>query len=382
MNEVLIVAAEASSVTYAQRLLEYWKSNGRDVKAFGVGSKEMEKLGFERIGSSEDMAVVGAAEIISAYSRLKKVFDGLVAAAAERRPKVAIVMDYPEFNLMLSKRLHALGIPVVYYISPQVWAWRKGRVETIKKYCKKVFVLFPFEVPFYKAHDVPCEFVGHPILDELDDKLFDETYRKNHRNQCGIQDAEVVLGLMPGSRNLELKQHFEIQLEVARRLMKKHLNLKIVIMVAPTFDKEKLEPYLENFRLPYMILKDDPARMVHLADFMLVASGTATLMVGLLQKPMVIMYRMKFMTGIFAKILVRGVKYFGLVNLILGREVCPERWQSGANVEELYRLMERYLEDPVYSQKVRTELGELRQHLGNKGATARVAQSLEEFFKS
>lgn len=382
MNEVMIVAAEASSVTYAQRLLEYWKKQNKPIKAFGVGSADMEKLGFERIGKAEEMAVVGAAEIISAYSRLKKVFDDLVAAAALRRPKVVIVMDYPEFNLMLSKKMHALGIPVVYYISPQVWAWRKGRVKTIKKYCKKVFVLFPFEVPFYKEHDVPCEFVGHPILDELDDKLFDETYRKNHRNQCGIRDDEIVLGLMPGSRNLELKQHFDIQLEVARRLSKKYQNVKVLIMVAPTFDKEKLEPYLENFRLPYIVMKDDPARMVHLADYILVASGTATLMVGLLQKPMVIMYRMKFMTGVFAKIFIRGIKFFGLVNLILGREVCPERWQSEANPDTLFTLMDRYFQDPDYAAKVRSDLAGLRQHLGNKGATERVAKSLEEFFPS
>jgi lipid-A-disaccharide synthase len=380
MSEVMIVAAEASSVIYAQRLLEHWQREGKEIKAFGVGSREMEKLGFERIGKAEEMAVVGAAEIISAYSRLKKVFDDLVTAAAARRPKVVIVMDYPEFNLMLSKKMHALGIPVVYYISPQVWAWRKGRVKTIKKYCKKVFVLFPFEVSFYEEYQVPCEFVGHPILDELDDKLFDEAYRKNHRNQCGIRDDEVVLGLMPGSRNLELKQHFQIQLEVARKLANKYQNLKIIIMVAPTFDKEKLEPYLEDFRWPYVIIKDDPARMVHLADFMLVASGTATLMVGLLQKPMVIMYRMKFMTGLFAKLFIRGVKYFGLVNLILGREVCPERWQGDANPDTLFGLLDRYFQEPQYAAKVRSELGELRQHLGDKGATKRVAQSLEEFF--
>jgi len=382
MNEVLIVAAEASSVTYAQRLLEYWQRRQFPVKAFGVGSQDMEKLGFERIGKAEEMAVVGAAEIISAYSRLKKVFDDLVAAAATRRPKVAIVMDYPEFNLMLAKKLHALGIPVVYYISPQVWAWRKGRVKTIKKYCKKVFVLFPFEVPFYQEHGVPCEFVGHPLLEELEDKLFDPAYLKTHRNQCGIRDDEVVLGLMPGSRNLELKQHFAIQLEVARKLAKKYQNLKILIMVAPTFDKEKLEPYLEDFRLPYVIMKDEPSRMVHLADYVLVASGTATLMVGLLQKPMVIMYRMKFLTGVFARLFIRGVKYFGLVNLILGREVCPERWQSDANPETLFALMDRYLQDPSYAAKVRGELAELRQHLGDKGATERVAHSLEEFFRS
>ncbi|HEY8272613.1 MAG TPA: lipid-A-disaccharide synthase, partial [Pseudobdellovibrionaceae bacterium] len=132
----------------------------------------------------------------------------------------------------------------------------------------------------------------------------------------------------------------------------------------------------------YIIMKEDPARMVHLADFILVASGTATLMVGLLQKPMVIMYRMKFMTGVFARFLVRGVKFFGLVNLILGREVCPERWQSDANPETLFELMDRYFQDPQYAAKVRSELGELRQHLGNKGATKRVAQSLEEFFTS
>ncbi|MBC7370453.1 MAG: lipid-A-disaccharide synthase [Bdellovibrionaceae bacterium] len=382
MNQVMIVAAEASSVTYAQRLLEYWQSENKKIKAFGVGSKDMEKLGFERIGKAEEMAVVGAAEIISAYSRLKKVFDDLVAAAAERRPNVVIVMDYPEFNLMLSKKLHALGIPVVYYISPQVWAWRKGRVKTIQKYCQKVFVLFPFEVAFYKEHDVPCQFVGHPILDELDEKLFDPVYRKNHRNQCGIRDDEIVVGLMPGSRNLELKQHFAIQLEVAKKLALKHQNVKVLIMVAPTFEKEKLEPYLEDFRLEYIVMKDDPARMVHLADFVLVASGTATLMVGLLQKPMVIMYRMKFMTGLFAKIMIRGVKYFGLVNLILGREVCPERWQSGANTETLFTLMDRYFTDPAYTAKVREDLAGLRQHLGDKGATKRVAESLEEYFKS
>lgn len=381
MNEVMIVAAEASSVTYAQRLLEYWKSQNKEIKAFGVGSREMEALGFERLGKAEEMAVVGAAEIISAYSRLKKVFDDLVAAAAARRPKVVIVMDYPEFNLMLAKKLHALGIPVVYYISPQVWAWRKGRVQTIKKYCQKVFVLFPFEVAFYKEHNVACEFVGHPILDELDERLFDKAYRKTHRNQCGIRDDEIVLGLMPGSRNLELQQHFGIQLEVARKLSKKYQNLKILILVAPTFDKEKLEPYLEDFRLPYIVMKDDPARMIHLVDFMLVASGTATLMVGLLQKPMVIMYRMKFLTGVFAKLFIRGVKFFGLVNLILNREVCPERWQSGANPDTLFELMDRYFQDPVYADKVRNDLGELHKYLGDKGATKRVAASLEEYFQ-
>ncbi|ASD64120.1 lipid-A-disaccharide synthase [Bdellovibrio bacteriovorus] len=381
MDQVLIVAAEASSVTYAQRILEAWKRKGRKVHAFGVGSQDMEDIGFERLGKSEEMAVVGAAEIISAYSHLKSVFDSLVAEAEKRRPKVAIVMDYPEFNLMLAKKLHALGIPVVYYISPQVWAWRKGRVKTIKKYCKKVFVLFPFEVPFYEEHGVPVEFVGHPLLDELDERLIDDLdYRKTHRNQCGIRDNEIVLGLMPGSRRLEVKQHLDIQLDAARILSKKFPNLKVLILTAPTFTKEYMQDRLENFRLPYMLLKDEPFRMIHLVDMMLVASGTATLQVGLLKKPMVIMYKMKWLTGIFAKLFVRGTKYFGLVNLILNKEAVPELFQSEVTAENLAAELERYVLDKKYHDSVVADLGQVRQYLGDKGATERVVKALEEYF--
>lgn len=380
MDQVLIVAAEASSVTYAQRILETWKKQGRKIHAFGVGSQDMEKLGFERLGKSEEMAVVGLAEVIAHYSHLKSVFDNLVAEAEKRRPKVAIVLDYPDFNLRLAEKLHGLGIPVVYYISPQVWAWRKGRVHAIKKYCKKVFVLFPFEVPFYEEHGVPCEFVGHPLLDEMDERLInDPAFLKTHRNQCGIRDDEIVLGLMPGSRHSELKQHFQIQLDTARILSKKHPNLKILILTAPTFDKEKMQEYLEDFRLPYILLKDEPFRMIHLVDIMLVASGTATLQVGLMKKPMVIMYKVKWLTGVLAKLIVRGTKYFGLVNLILGKEAVPERFQSDVNPEHLAALVDRYISEPNYRSQVVGDLEQLRQHLGAKGATQRVVRALDEF---
>ncbi len=383
MDQVLFVAAEASSVTYAQRILETWKKQGRKIHAFGVGSQDMENLGFERLGKSEEMAVVGAAEIINHFGLLKGVFDSLVAEAEKRRPKVAVVMDYPEFNLMLAKKLHAMGIPVVYYISPQVWAWRKGRVKTIKKYCKKVFVLFPFEVQFYEEHGVPCDFVGHPLLDELDERLIDDaTYFKTHRNQCGIRDDEIVLGLMPGSRRLELKQHFQIQLDAARILSKKYSNLKVLILTAPTFSKEQMQDYLEDFRLPYILLKDEPFRMIHLVDMMLVASGTATLQVGLLKKPMVIMYKMKWLTGIVAKLVVRGTKYFGLVNLILNREAVPERFQGDVTPEKIAALLEQYIVNPEYYAKVKSDLGELRSYLGDKGATQRVVAALDEYLKS
>jgi lipid-A-disaccharide synthase len=382
MDQVMIVAAEASSSLFALRLLEHWKKEKKQIHAFGVGSQDMENIGFERLGKSEEMAVVGAAEIAEHFGKLRAVFNSLVEQAAKRRPKVVIVMDYPEFNLMLSKKLHALGIPVVYYVSPQVWAWRRGRVDTIKKYCKKVLVLFNFEVPFYQAKGVPVEFVGHPILDELDPKYFDKGYQKGHRNRCGIQDQDIVIGLMPGSRRLELKMHMQIQLEVARRLYTHYPHIKVLLMCAPTVDPETLRDLLEDVRYPIILQKDDPYEMMNLCDYILAASGTATLMVGLMEKPMVIMYRMKWLTGVIAKIIVRGVKFFGLPNLILGREVVPERWQGGASADELYELMKRYIDDPNWTAQVRRDLASLKNLLGDRGATARAAQALEEYFQT
>ncbi len=381
MSQVLIVAAEASSALFATRLLEHWKASNRNIRSFGVGNQDMENLGFERLGKSEEMAVVGAAEIIEHYGKLKAVFNSLVEQAILRKPDVAIVMDYPEFNLMLAKKLHALGISVVYYVSPQVWAWRKGRVETIKKYCTQVFVLFPFEVAFYKEKQVACEFVGHPVLDEMDEKFFSPEYFKLHRQRYGIQDDEFVIGLMPGSRQGELKQHLGIQIEVARRLYKKYPKIRVLMMCAPTVAKEQLQELMGDVRFPYMLLKEEPLEMIHLADAILVASGTATLMVGLLEKPMVIMYKMKWLTGIFAKLFIRGIQFFGLINLILNREAVPERWQGGANPDELFRLMSRYIEEPSYRDSVILDLKKIRPFLGEKGATRRVAQALEVYFQ-
>lgn len=378
----MIVAAEASSALFAQRLIEFWNKQGRRIHAFGVGTQAMEDLGFERLGKSEEMAVVGAAEIIEAYGHLKSVFNRLVEEAARRRPSVVIVMDYPEFNLMLSKKLHALGIPVVYYVSPQVWAWRKGRVMTIKKYCEKVLLLFPFEIPFYESKGVKHDFVGHPILDELDPKYLSKEYRDLHRHRYGIQDHEVVVGLMPGSRRGEIKQHLDIQLQVAARLHKEFPQTRIMLMVAPTLTKEYLQERLGDIKFPIMVIKDEPFEMIHLADIVLAASGTATLMVGLLEKPMVIMYKLKWLTGIFARLVVRGVKFFGIVNLISGKEIVPERWQSGTEPDHLFDLMARYIREPAYKEQVIQDLRKIRAHLGDVGATQRVSKSLEPYVGS
>lgn len=382
----MMIAAEASSTHYAAQLIREWQTQLKSKKLpfdkidfFGVGSLEMESLGFSRIGKSEEMAVMGIVEIAQHYSFLKKIFYQLVEAAEKQRPDVVILMDYPDFNLRLAKKLKAMGIKVFYYISPQVWAWRKSRIHDIKRDCEKVFLLFPFEQKFYEQYQVPYEFVGHPLLDDLNPDLLDKEKIQFQRSKYGISPKEKVLALMPGSRRSEIEQHFQIQQDVAKNLSLKYNHLRILVCVAPPLSKEYLQQKMENFNLPYILIKEDPNQMISLADYVLVASGTATLMVGLLEKPMVIMYRMKWLTGVIGQILIRGLKYFGLVNLILDEEVVPERKQGDVTVPEITKLVDRYISDPTYTEKTIQNLKKVKLLLGDKGAAHRVVQSLNQY---
>ncbi|AZZ37191.1 lipid-A-disaccharide synthase [Bdellovibrio sp. qaytius] len=379
----MIVAAEASSAYYALKLMKYWKEQGLDLDISGVGSQAMEDFGMRRFGKSEDMAVVGVAEVIAHYSELKAVFHKLVEEAIRIKPKFLLLMDYPDFNLKLAKtlkqKLGPHGIKVFYYISPQVWAWRKGRIFDIKKHCDKVFLLFPFEKKFYDQHNVPYEFVGHPLLEDLDPKLLDLKQQELARQKYGVGPNERILALMPGSRKSEIQLNFGVQLEVARALAKKYDFLRIMIFVAPTLSKEYISDFVVeklDYKMPYMLIQDDPNKMISLAHYVLATSGTATLMVGLLQKPMVIMYRLKWISGVIGRILVRGIKYFGLVNLIMNEEVVPERLQSAADSDKLIPLLEKFIEDEAYAQATIKKLAQLQYQLGDVGATARVGEAL------
>lgn len=378
--EVLIIAAEPSSVLYAQRLLELWQRQNIKVKAFGVGDQQMEKLGFVRLGKSEEMAVMGMAEVLKHYSHIKSVFEKVLNEVKVKKPQVALLLDYPGFNIKLAGELKKLHVPVVYYIAPQIWAWKQKRVFKIKASCEEVLAIFPFEVDFYQKFSVPCEFVGHPLLDEMKDSYFDHEKNNLERSRRGILKNEKVLGLMPGSRRMELELNFPTQLKVASELLKIHKDLKLLILTAPHFEREDLLPYLENFGWPYQIIKDEPFEMIKLVDAMLATSGTATLMVGLLEKPMVVMYKFKWLTALIAKFLVKGTRFFGIVNLIFDKEVVPERWQKGADWENLLPLVERSLYDSGYRNEVIGQLSQLKTKLGNKGATERVVQKLERFF--
>jgi lipid-A-disaccharide synthase len=379
-RKILIVAAEASSCLYAQRLLQHWKQHNISVEAFGIGNAAMAAEGFECLARAEELAVVGVQEVLSHWGVIKKAFYDLLAAAAERRPQVVLLLDYPDFNLRLAKKLKGLGLPVVYYISPQVWAWRQGRVKTIRRVVDKMLVVFPFEEPFYAAHGVRVEFVGHPLLDELKAEHLDPKERDFHRAKYGVKPDDVLLALMPGSRQSELNHHLEPQLEAARTLQRRHPNLKVALLVAPNFSMESVRERLGGLDFPLMLIKDEPFSMIDLADVVLSASGTATLMVGLLEKPMVIMYRMNRLSAWLAKAFVKTTKHFGLINLVLDERVVPELFQEMAAPEGLVDEIEPLIVNPEKRRRIGERLRPAKDRLGSSGATARVAAALEGYW--
>lgn len=381
-KEVLIIASEASSALYAQRLLEHWQKSDPAIKAFGVGDQAMETLGFERLGQAEEMAVVGFKEVLSHWGLIKDVFDSIVEEAQKRKPAFALLLDYPGFNLRLAKKLKELNISVIYYISPQLWAWKKGRIKQVQQYVDKMLVLFPFEKEFYEENNVEVEFVGHPLLDELDPELFSEEKRKEQRNRCGIGDDEVVVGLMPGSRNSELDHNLKRQVDVARKLYldNKDKSLRFALFVAPSLTREQVQERLGDLDFPLLVIQDDPFVMIRMADLILTASGTATIFVGLMKKPMIIMYIMNTMTAFIARRLVTSTPFFGMVNIILGKEVGREFFQEKANVNELSSALQNFIDHPEERKKTEEELSKLHDLLGDKGATVRVANALEPYF--
>lgn len=377
---VLIVAAEASSAAYAEHLLKIWTQTGVSWKAAGIGSRQMEALGFKILGRSEELAVVGLQEIIAHWADIKKAFNSVVDFAKNEKPDFVLLMDYPEFNLRLAKKIKALGIPVVYYISPQIWAWRSYRVHQIKKIVDLMLVIFPFEEAFYTKHGVPVRFVGHPLLEILEQKKSSSLTVEQTREQLLARGSKKrILGLMPGSRRSELKYNLKTQIEAAHLLCEKHPDVQPVLFIAPSLNEKSVMDQCAQYQYRGLFLKEDPFFMIQTADEILCASGTATLMVGLCEKPMVIMYKMNSFSGQLAKLLVNKIPFFGMVNLIAQKEIVPERFQEKANPQELAACLSQIIQDSEYREQMVKDLKNLKVQLGAGGGLRQLAEALLEF---
>ena len=371
-DEILIIAAEASSCMYAIRLIEEWKKTFPQHHFFGVGDQAMAEAGVECLGYAEDLAVVGIQEVISHWTEIKTTFNSILDHCEKKKPKFAILLDYPGFNLRMAKKLKEQGIPVVYYISPQLWAWKKGRIKQVREYVDDMLVVFPFEVDFYKSQNVEAHFVGHPLVEVVEEDLSKGLAEKSE---------EVVLGLMPGSRKSEINHNFLVQLKAAEILKKEH-NIKVKVLVAPTLKTSNLKILAGELGNEVEFVKGTPTDMIKDCDYILTASGTATLQVALCEKPMIVMYRMNSVTAVLAKMLVRSVKAFCIVNLIAQEMIVPEFFQEKANPSGLAQAISDLINNKQKKDKMISDLIAIKEKLGDGRATLNVVAFLKKKYYS
>jgi lipid-A-disaccharide synthase len=375
----MMVAAEASSSLYALRLIQHWKLKVIRSTPFGIGDRAMEGRDLRSLAGPRRWRWSASRRSWRTIREFAAPFSALLDEASRRRPKVVILLDYPEFNLRLAKRLKRLDIPVVYYISPQIWAWRTSRVNIVRANVDKMLVIFPFEKDFYEKHDTLVEFVGHPLLDELFQVAPSPDEIASRRAELGFKPADLVLALMPGSRRSEIRHHLADQVETARKLKLDYPDLKVVLFVAPTLDEDEIRAQVLSRDIDMTFVKDEPLSMIALADVVLCASGTATLQVGLMQKPMVIMYRMSPLTVFLARWLIRRPTHFGLINLILDERVVPELFQDEASPDAMARALAPLIRSADARREMSARLARARHVLGERGATGRVTAALQPY---
>lgn len=370
--QIMIIAGEASADLHGADLLKALRAKLPSARFFGVGGRALAAEGLEVIVPADALNVVGVADwldraptVLGAYRRMKK-------EALQRRPDAAILLDLPDFNLRLSKHLKRHGIPVIYYISPQIWAWRKYRVRTIQKNIDRMLVVFPFEKAFYESHGVSAEFVGHPLLDQV-------RPREGYRDAESIQ-REPRIALLPGSRPSELRHHAELINQVARKLLDAYPWATVRIPVASTLTESQVRSYFPDTRIE--VVEGDSRDTIQWADVALVASGTATLETAMIGTPFALFYRLSPSTEWVVRRLIRYERFFGMPNLLHGKEVAREFLHDAATPDALFQEAVRLIEEAPYRDRVIRDLRQCRALLGESGAGGRAAENVLRVLKS
>jgi lipid-A-disaccharide synthase len=370
-QELLVVAGEASGDLHGARLVTELRRLVPDLSVFGLGGDELRAAGLDPVAHSAEISVVGITEVLRILKRAREIFAALLAEVDRRRPVAAVLVDFPDFNLRLARELKKRGVRVIYYISPQVWAWRRGRVKMISQVVDRMLVLFPFEVDFYRRYGVDVVHVGHPLVDEVP-QLASAWER-------GEPSGPYRVALLPGSRVSEVEALLPVMLAAVRRLSEE-LPVEARLIRAPSIPEGMIEEEIELSGLPVRVVAEDRFAAIADSHLALCASGTATLEVGLLGTPMVMLYRLGRWTFLLAKLLVR-LPHVSLVNLVLGRGVVPELLQGAASAERIALEAEQILIDDREREVMREALTELRGRLGSGGASRRAALEIAELLR-
>lgn len=367
--EIMIVAGEASGDIYGAGLIRAVHETAPEIRFFGIGGERMREAGCETLVDSADMAVVGLIEVLKHYDVISSAFLKLKKILMTTPPDLLILIDYPGFNMRLAPYARKAGVKVLYYISPQIWAWRQGRVHKIKRLVDHMAVILPFEAPFYEKAGVPVSFVGHPMADLVTVSCS----RDEAAASFGLDPARQVVGLFPGSRKSEISRLLPDILGAARLLKQQFPDIQFVLPLASTLRDADLAPYLADTKLPVTIIRERIHDLIRACDAVISVSGTVTLEIALVQTPLVIIYKLSPITYQIAKRLVK-VDHIGLCNIVANETVANELIQDDASPGRIAAEISRYLLDPHLAAASRNRLDLVRQRLGGGGANSRVAR--------
>jgi lipid-A-disaccharide synthase len=368
-RKVLLVAGEVSGDLQGSYLVEAIHRIDPDIQFFGVGGEGLKRAGMRLLEHSQSLSVVGITEVFVKLRSILKALRTLKRSLEREKPDLVILIDFPDFNLRLARIAHRKGIPILYYISPQVWAWRPGRVKLIARLVKKMVVFFPFEVPLYEAAGVDVEWVGHPLLDIVKPTLSKEKAFQ----QFGLDPGRRTVGLLPGSRVHEIERLLPSLLASAERLEKEIPDLQFVIPLAPGISRATLLSQMTPISAPVKVVEGFTYDVMNLCEILITASGTATLEGAILGKPMIIIYKVSFPSYWIGRALVR-VNHIGLANLVAEKEIALELIQKDVNPQRIVEEAFRILKDPLVSRKITESMDEVRHRLGEPGAAERAAR--------
>ncbi len=371
-KHIILVAGETSGDMHGAHLVEALKKLNPQISFSGLGGPHLQTAGVQLYADLTKVAVVGFVEVLKHFGTFKKNFYLILKKVKETKAAGVILIDYPGFNLRLAPELKKLNTKVIYYISPQVWAWKENRVEIIRRYVDKMLVLFPFEKEFYARHNIPVDFVGHPLVDTLKINVPRERLLMEH----GLSAEKLTIGLLPGSRPKEVERHLPIMLDAANLLLREFPQIQFLLLKAPSIEINRIKQYL-SAHLPFKVIEHEIYAGINASDVCIVCSGTATMETGLLKKPMVVVYKTSLPSFLLAKLFIK-IPYIAMVNVIAGRRIVPECIQFEATPQRIAAEIKRMITNEPKIAEIKFELTKIRESLGESGASLRAAQKILE----
>ena len=371
----MIIAGEASGDLHGANLARELKSLDSSWQLSGIGGAEMAGAGVNLIYDISSLAVMGIIEVFNRLKDIRSAMHILEERFKNARPDLLILIDYPGFNLEMARRAKKYNIPVLYYISPKIWAWREGRIERIKKYVDRMAVILPFEKKYYQEHGVVVDFVGNPLLDHVHTTLTPAQFKKRYN----IDHDAAVIGIMPGSRRQEIKKLLPLFLQTAVMLNSKMKKCVFLLPLASTLSEGEIKMHCGRVDslLDIRIIKDERYGAMAACDAAMAASGTLTMELAILKVPMVVCYRVSLVSYLLAKPFIK-VKYASLVNLVAEKEVVPELLQYKATPENIYKEILPLLLNHDAAEAMQDKLAKICKQLGEPGASKRVARLVRE----